>query len=202
MRCSDLCLLTDFLLFHVLVPGLLQRSGFVLRRGFFFLLNSFVPRSGSRASPTGSLLFGAAIPMVFTLTFFCFPRKISLCLPLTFFCLNRSLKPDAFCLANIFHCISMPSSGFAYAVSLFLALKMAFWSRFVAKCRLAEPQGVGFSAIQSWKVVIHAGRSPQLQWSCRKTTKTRKRAVYTLAMRTFAGLCKGTWQTFLQGRGL
>ena len=39
----------------------------------------------------------------------------------------------------------MPSSGFAYVVPLFLPFQMAFWSRFIEKCRLAGPQGVGFS---------------------------------------------------------
>ena len=40
---------------------------------------------------------------------------------------------SAFCLANVFHCISRPNSGFAYAAPLFASLKMAFWSRFIGE---------------------------------------------------------------------
>ena len=90
LRCGFLCLPTDFRLFRALVPGLFKRlwldlrtssrpfpaALFVLRCGFLLSSNLlfFVPCTSSRPSPTGSFLFCAAISIVFTPTFFCFPR--------------------------------------------------------------------------------------------------------------------------------
>ena len=85
----------------------------------------------------------------------------------------------------------MRSTGFAYAVPLFFPFKMAFWSRFMGNVALAGPPGVGVSAIQSWKVILHASRSHQLQWGCKKTTKTPETS------RKHIGVANGN--CFLQG---
>ena len=194
---------TDFLLIRALVPGLLQRQ-FVLFSvpvSFVFDWLSFTPRSSSRPSPNGSLLLSEANSIAFTPTFFCFPRFVSLSLTfvscaISFHSSARILLPcrslpfvvdllqtigcewssmSAFCLANIFHCIVMPRFWFAYVVPLFFPFKMTFWSKLDGKCRLPRPQWVGSSAIQSWKVILHASRSPQLQWNCRETAKSLKK---------------------------
>ena len=157
-------------LFHAVVPGLLPRASCYPQQQFLLHSrpHSFVSRD------------------IFLCVYLLFRAPFRFISPLTFFCLDRSLPfvvdllqtigcewsgTSAFCLANIFNCISRPSSGFAYAVQLFFALKMAFWSRFTGKCRLSGPRWVSVSAMQSWKVIIHASRSPQLQ--C-KTTETQE----------------------------
>ena len=133
----------------------------------------FVSRSSSRPYQNDSLLFSDChcIPKNILL----FPRYISSCFPFVSCAISfhssarillsyRSLPfvvdllqiigcewspMCAFCLANVFHCISMPRSGFAYVVLLFFPLNMAFWSRVMGKYRLSGPQWVDFSAIQS-----------------------------------------------------
>ena len=159
-----------------------------------FPLTFFVRHTSPRPFLTGSLLFSAA-----NIEYSFVPRDIFLCVYLFDSCaisfhfsthslLSNRLLPFIvdllqtigskwspivfFCLANVFLCISMRSTGFAYAMPLFFPFKMAFWSRLMKNVPLSRPQGVGVSAIQSWKVILHASRSHQLRRGCKRTTKT------------------------------
>ena len=178
---------------------------------------SFVSRTSSRPSPTGSLLFSAAISLNSRPHSFVFRSPFRLILLLIFFCLKRSLPfvvdllqtlgcqwspMSAFCLANVFHNISLPSAGFAYAVPLFCPLKMAFWSRFMRKCRLAVPQEWFFPQYGPGKWFVVQIGVLSCNWAAGKRRKHGKRAVYALAKWTATTFCKGIWQWFLQGRGL
>ena len=188
----------DFRSFHAVVPGLFQTARFCSaeRLPLFSHPHSFVSWDVSLCLPCVScaisfhssarnLLFYRLLPFVVDLL------QVIRC---------QWSSMSAFCLANVFHCISMPRFWFAYVVPLFLPLKMAFWS---SKCRLAGPQRVGFSVIQSWKVILRGSRSPQLQWSCRETAKnTKKWAVNTMAERATTAFCRGILQRILQVRGL
>ena len=82
LRRGFLCLSIDFLFVRAVVPGLLLPAFFCFapRCPSIPEFLPFVRRSSSRPSPTGFLLFTAAISIVFTPTFFCFPRYIYLCL--------------------------------------------------------------------------------------------------------------------------
>ena len=210
------CLPTDFLLFRALVPGLLHRLWFVLRHGFLYIrLTSFRSRTSSRPFLTGSLLLSAAISIVFTPTFFCIPRFISFILPLTFFCLNRSLPfvvdflqtiecawspMSAFCLANVFNCVFMSSSGFAYAVSLFIRFNMAFWSRFMGNVVLLGRNEWVFLQYSPGKWFLVRARVPSCNGAAgtRRTHGKRRIGVANVA----TAFCKRIWQRFLHSRGL
>ena len=63
----------------------------------------------------------------------------------------------------------MRRSGFAYAVPLFVALKMAFWSRFMGEMSSCWASRSVFFR----KVILYTSRSPQPQWSRRDTTQEK-----------------------------
>ena len=75
LRPGFLCVLIDVVLIHVVVPGLLQRLSIVCAPVFLVSDRlSFVPRSSSKPSPNGFVLFRASNSIVFTPTFSCLVR--------------------------------------------------------------------------------------------------------------------------------
>ena len=68
----------------------------------------------------------------------------------------------------------MPRSGFAYAMPLFFAIEDCVLVKFMKKCRLSGPEGVGVTEVPSWQAILYASRSSQVQWGRRKTTKTHE----------------------------
>ena len=177
-----LCLPTDFLLFHALVPGLLQGLCFVLRRGFlcipidFLLIHTVVPgllRLAFVQRTDCHCCHILLVPMICFFVFTFFSCAISFHSSARIFlsyrlCYrpspnNRVRSPtSAFCLANVFHCISMSRSGFAYGDAVLVKIygEMS-WAA----------TSVPFSVVQSWNVILCGSRSPQLQWNCRETAK-------------------------------
>ena len=167
----------------------------------------FVSHSSPGPSPTGSLCIAQRIPLYprphsfvsrdIFLYVYLLPRAhfLLFCRSYSFVLIPRcpllstfSKQYDAngpmsaFCLANIFHCIPMRSSGFAYALPLLFPLKMAFWSRFMAKCRSCWAATSGFfrNTVLGGDSSCEQGR--QRQWGCRKTTKTQETSCKHIGM--------------------
>ena len=123
-----------------------------------------------------------------------------LILPLTFFCLNRLLPfvadlletigcewspMSSFCLANLFHCISMPRSGFAYAMPLIFPLKMAVLVKIYGEMSfLLDRNDRVFPRYSPGKCFFMRAGVASCNWVAGKRGKRRKQAVNTLAWRT------------------
>ena len=115
----------DFLLFRALVPGLLQRPCFVSCHGFLCFRTRvlLLPETHSFVFVLAYLLFHAALRWISPLKFFYLNRSMAFVFEVgqTIGCERSSLS--TFCLANVFHYIFRPSSGFAYAMPFFFAIQ-------------------------------------------------------------------------------